>query len=104
MILRSFVIHTLLLGLVPLAFAGTNLRNDRYTIEVSPDEALIVTVAGMPPQRLTGDFTVLWSETDPQCVRNASHPNSLVAPRNAVRCLNPTEPLEALNAWVGSPE
>jgi len=103
--LRSFVIHTLLLlGIVPLAFAGTSLRNERYTIEVSPDQALTVTVTGMPPQRLTGDFTVLWSETDPHCVRNASHPNYPVAPRNAVRWLNPTEPIEDLDAWIGSPE
>ena len=71
MVRRSCIVHTLLLGIVPLAFAQTSLRNERYAIEVSADEALTVAVAGMPPQHLTGDFTVLWSESDPHCVRNA---------------------------------
>jgi hypothetical protein len=63
-----------------------------------------IAVTGMPPQRLRPEFTVLWTEADPQCVRNPSHPNYPVAPRNAVRWRDPTESLESLNAWVGSPE
>lgn len=63
----------------------------------------MVNVPEMPPQRLMPEFTVLWSDGDPQCKRNASHPNYPAAPRVAVRWRHPGESLEALNAWVGSP-
>ena len=84
--------------------AAESLRNDRYTLEIATDGGVTINVAGMPPQRLRPEFTVLWTEADPLCVRNPSHPNYPVAPRNAVRWHHPAESLEALNAWVGSPE
>jgi hypothetical protein len=104
MFLRHFITHALVLGALPFAFAEPGLHNERYTIAPAADNALTLTVPGMAPQRLTGEFTVLWSDTDPHCVRNASHPNYPVAPRNAVRWSNPAESLESLNAWIGSPE
>lgn len=84
--------------------AESGLRNERYTLELAADGAISVQVAGMPSQRLVPEFTVLWSESDPQCRRNASHPNYAVAPRVAVRWQNPGEPVESLNAWLSSPE
>ena len=84
--------------------AAESLRNDRYTLEIAADGDVTINVAGMPPQRLRPEFTVLWTEADPLCVRNPSHPNYPVAPRNAVRWHHPAESLAALNAWVGSPE
>lgn len=101
---RQFLLG-LLLGLaVPVAAAQTALRNDRYTLAVTADGTVLVRVAGMPEQRRTPEFTVLWSATDPHCTRNPSHPNHPVAPRVAVRWQHPGEPLAALNAWVGTPE
>jgi hypothetical protein len=85
------------------ALAQTALRNDRHVLEVAADGAVTVRVEKMPPQVFLPEFTVLWSDTDPLCIRNASHPNYPVAPRNAVRWRNPADPLETLNAWVGSP-
>lgn len=102
--LRDVFALALASGLVGSALADGPLRNDRYTLDLAADGAVTVNVVGVPPQRLVPEFTVLWSDTDPLCVRNASHPNYPVAPRNAVRWRNPAEPLEALNAWVGSPE
>ena len=84
--------------------AADSFHNDRYTLEVAAEGSVTIRVEKMPPQILVPEFTVLWSDTDPLCVRNASHPNYPVAPRNAVRWRNPAEPLDALNAWVGSPE
>ena len=84
--------------------AAESLRNDRYTLEIAADGDVTINVTGMPPQRLRPEFTVLWTEADPLCVRNPSHPNYPVAPRNAVRWHHPAESLAALNAWVGSPE
>ena len=86
------------------AVGAESLRNDRYRLALADDGAVTIAVTGMPPQRLRPEFTVLWTEADPQCVRNPSHPNYPVAPRNAVRWRDPTESLESLNAWVGSPE
>jgi hypothetical protein len=84
--------------------AAESLRNDRYALEIAADGDVTINVAGMSPQRLRPEFTVLWTEADPLCLRNPSHPNYPVAPRNAVRWHNPNESLEALNEWVGSPE
>jgi hypothetical protein len=64
--------------------ARADLRNDRYTLEVTADGAVKLQVAGIPAQTLMPEFTVLWSETDPMCQRDASHPNYPVAPRTAV--------------------
>ena len=98
-------IACIFIGLLPLmARSESVFRNDRYALSAADDGTVTVNVAGMPPQKITPEFTVLWSEIDPLCTRNASHPNYPVAPRNAVRWSNPTEPLDALNAWVGSPE
>lgn len=80
------------------------MRNERYTLEVAEDGAINVCVAGMPAQTLAPEFTVLWSDTDPLCKRDASHPNYAVAPRNAVRWRVPSEPLDQLNAWIGGSE
>jgi hypothetical protein len=96
---------TLLPFLLPaLAGAQTTLRNDRYMLEVAADGSATIRVAGMPAQRLAPEFTVLWSDADPLCKRDASHPNYAVAPRNAVRWRNPNSSLEELNAWVGASE
>ena len=84
--------------------SGASLRNDRYVLDVATDGTVAIRVEGMPPQRLAPEFTVLWSETDPRCRRNASHPNHPVAPRVAVRWLDSNGALDALNSWVGSPE
>ena len=48
-------------------------------------------------------MTVLWTDTDPKCIRHAGHPNYLVAARAAVRWRNPTEPIAAINAWLADP-
>ena len=85
------------------AHAQGVLRNDRYALDLTVDGLVRLQTQGLEPVTLTPEFTVLWSDTDPHCVRNPSHPNYPVAPRNAVRWLNP-EPLGALNAWIGSPE
>jgi hypothetical protein len=87
-----------------VALGGPELHNDRYRLRVGDDGALSVEVTGLPAQTLTPEFTVLWSDTDPVCQRDASHPNYLVAPRTAVRWRNPGEPIASLNAWLGSPE
>lgn len=73
------------------ALAQVRWSNDHYTLGVSPDHTLVAKVDGMPPQRLSGEFTVLWSETDPHCARNQSHPGYAVAPRVAVRWRNPAD-------------
>ncbi|MEA3210332.1 MAG: hypothetical protein QOE70_3389 [Chthoniobacter sp.] len=94
-----------LLGWIPtMGFSQAVLRNDLYTLEVAADGTVAVRVAGMPAQHFVPEFTVLWSETDPLCTRNPSHPNYPVAPRNALRWRHREEPLEALNAWVAAPE
>ena len=64
--------------------AAESPRNDRYTLEIAADGDVTINVAGMPPQRHRPEFTVLWTEADPLCVRNPSHPNYPVAPRNAI--------------------
>jgi hypothetical protein len=86
------------------ARAAQELRNDRYHLQVDDDGAVSMAVTGMPAQKLVPEFAVLWSETDPHCTRDASHPNYAVAPRTAVRWRNPSEPLDALNAWIASAE
>ncbi len=86
------------------ATAQSEFRNDRYRVGVSNDGVMTMEVAGMAPQLFVPEFTVLWTDADPQCARNASHPNYPVAPRTAVRWRNPDEPIEELNAWVGSPQ
>jgi len=88
----------------PALRAQGELRNDRYLLRVGADGLTEICVAGMAAQRLTPEFTVLETSEDPLCSRNASHPNYLAAPRNAVRWWNPAKPLEALNAWLASPE
>jgi hypothetical protein len=94
----------LALGLPLTALSQSVLRNGRYTLQVTAEGAVVVQVQGMPPVRLRPEFTVLWSEADPQCRRNPSHPNYMVAPRDAVRWRKPNDPLEALNTWLTSPE
>jgi hypothetical protein len=101
---HNLIVFCLLCGLSASAFAQDVLRNDRYEIALAADYTLGISVANMPTQRLMPEFTVLWSETDPLCTRDASHPNHPVAPRVAVRWRNPDEPLDALNAWPASPE
>jgi hypothetical protein len=98
------ILVCLTLGFVVLAHARETLQNDRYTLDVAADGVVSVRVEGMPAQTLRPEFTVLWSDSDPQCQRNASHPNYPVAPRTAVRWRNREEPLAELNAWVGSAE
>src|SRR6187399_460916 len=98
-------IIALVSGLLPvLATAQPSLRNDRYTLHAEPDGTVTVEASGMPPQRLVPEFTVLWSEADPQCIRQATHPNYMVAPRTAVRWGKSNESVESLNAWLNSPE
>ena len=92
------------LAMAETAFAQEELNNDRYKISVAANGGLRVEVAGMPVQILRPEFTVLSSATDPKMVRIFTHPNYAVAPRNAVRWSNREEPLEAINAWVNSPE
>src|SRR5438105_3436359 len=99
---RRCIFPALLGVLGGCAFAAGTLRNDRYTLDVADDGAVTVRAGKMTPQVLTPEFTVLWSDTDPLCTRDASHPNYPVAPRVAVRWRNPGEPIGALNAWVGS--
>jgi len=101
---ENLIAFSLLCGLSASAFAQDVIRNDRYTLTLRADHTLDIRVANMPPQRFAPEFNVLWSEDDPLCTRNASHPNYPVAPRVAVRWRNPDEPLDALNAWLGLPE
>jgi len=84
--------------------ATDSLHNDRYTLEAVPGGEIIVRAAGTGAQRLTPEFTVLWSDADPHCARNAGHPNYVVAPRVAVRWRQADEPLNGLNAWLASAE
>ena len=86
------------------ASAAESLHNDRYTLAVVKDGGVTVQVAGMPPQRLAPEFTVLWGESDPHCIRQATHPNYPVAPRGAVRWRNNNETVETINAWLDSSE
>ncbi|XHR27146.1 MAG: hypothetical protein ACFUZC_14465 [Chthoniobacteraceae bacterium] len=100
-----FCLWALLLSLGgSLVGAQSSLDNTKYRITPASDGAVTLQVAGMPPQRLTGEFTVLWSETNCGYKRIFTHPNYGIAPRNAVRWCNPDEPLAALNAWLASPE
>ena len=80
------------------------IHNNRYRLLVEKSGKISIEVPGMPPQTLTPEFTVICSDQDPQCTRDASHPNYPVAPRTAVRWRNPEEPLDRLNAWLSSPE
>jgi len=86
------------------AHPEAELRNHRYHLRAGENGVVAIEVAGLPAQTLNAEFTVIWSESDPDCKRDPSHPNYVVAPRTAVRWRNPDEPLETLNAWVGSPE
>jgi hypothetical protein len=93
-----------LLFLVARGACAGGLENDRYKLVRGDDGALTVTVAGMAPQRLVPEFTVLRSEADPHIERNFTHPNYLVAPRPAVRWYGVDEPVDVLNAWLASPQ
>ncbi len=97
-------LQTIVLALAALsAELHAAVSDDRYHLSVDADHSVRVEVAGMPAQRLAAEFTVLWSETDPLCQRNASHPNYVVAPRTAVRWRQSNETIEELNAWLASP-
>ncbi len=80
------------------------LSNDCYRIAVEADGMLTVQVTNMPAKRFAPEFTVLWSETDPQCLRQMTHPNYPVAPRSAVRWRAAGESIESVNGWLASPE
>ena len=88
--MRRLLIGVLLIGIAIQAQA--NLRNSQYTLELAADDVVVAKVSGMPPQRIRGEFTVLWSETDPSAKRDASHPGYAIAPRVAVRWRNPANP------------
>ncbi len=88
------------LGAVLAAHAEPVLRNDRYALSVSEDGAVTVETAGMPAHTLRPDFVVLSSPKDPKLVRHAGHPNYMVAPREALRWENTTEPVADINAWL----
>ena len=102
--LPRLLLCAMLASMSASAFAQTILRNDHYTLDATADGVVSIRVTGMPAQTLTPEFTVLWSDADPMCQRNASHPNYPVAPRTAVRWRNREESLDELNAWVGSAE
>jgi len=93
----------LLVSLPVAVIAQDALQNDRYKIGVAANGGLRVEVAGMPPQILRPEFTVLSGATDPKLARIQTHPNYAASPRTAVRWSNREEPLEAINAWVNSP-
>lgn len=93
----------LFVAIALLTTTAGQLENQQYRLVSQPDHSVAVHVAGMPPVRLSPEFTVLYSPTDPHCHRNPSHPNYAVAPRVAVRWKNPDEPIEAINAWLATP-
>ncbi len=85
-------------------FGAQEIHNDRYRLVVGDHGTVSIEAPGLPtPKRLAPEFTVIISDQDPQCTRDASHPNYPVAPRTAVRWRNPDEPLDRLNAWISSP-
>ena len=49
------------------ANGAETLRNERYQLDLEPGGSLTVTVAGMPPQQLVPEFTVLEVIRIPDC-------------------------------------
>jgi hypothetical protein len=93
----------LLLALFAAGPAFTQeLRNDAYRLALNDDGSVAVRVEGAAEVVVRPEFTVLFSATDPGCLRVPVHPNYAVAPRVAVRWRKSNETLEGLNAWVGS--
>jgi len=88
---------------VAFAAQADELKNDAYQLAIDLDGAVTVTVAGMPPQRLVPEFTVLYSPTDPRLRRNLSHPDFRLAVRPALRWYAASEPSEERNSSQTSP-
>ena len=98
--LAALLIATL--AWLPARAAAQELRNSRYTLSLQAGGAVLVTVAGLPPQTLEPAFTVMSSAKDPEYFRSATHPNYHVAPRTAVRWQNYRDDLAALNQRLGA--
>jgi len=97
----------LVLGLLAVLWAGTSfaqgtLHNDLYTLNVAPSGAVTVTTAGMPPQVLKPEFSVISSAADPKLARIMTHPNYISAPRVAVRWNGRNDSVADLNVWLAS--
>lgn len=84
------------------SFGQTELRNDRYVLKAGADGVVTVEGAGMKPQTLRPEFTVLSSQKAPKLIRYTGHPNYMVAARKSLRWENPDEPIDEINAWLAS--
>lgn len=83
---------------------GATLTNSSYRLEIAKDGTVLMNVAGLAPQRLIPEFTVLESEHNPGLTGSLNHDNYLLAPRYAMRWTKTKEPASMLNAWLASPE
>ncbi len=99
--MRALISSLLLVALLP-AVGQTTVRNESYALDVAESGVVTVTTAGMPPQVLNPEFTVLSSATDPKMTRIMTHPNYVTSPRIAVRWSGKNDSVDSLNEWLSS--
>ena len=85
-----------------MADSSHTLKNEQYELMLLPENTVQVNVNGVPPQILTGQFTVMYSAKNPGFHKN--HRNYRLAPRSATRWPNYNEDLDSLNKRLKTPE
>ncbi len=97
-------ITTIFFTLHSANFAKT-IQNDTYILDIDDKGNVSVSLKGnssVPAQKLTPEFTVLYSKKDPGY--NINHRNYMLAPRTAIRWSNYEEDMDSLNAWLKTDE